>query len=692
MNAAEQPGTARSTSGTARQASGAGGVPGNGPGASCGRTAPDPPAVTTAGPLLDLHRAGRLVGEYARVGALLADLPPDELRRAGRLLMRLDPDEVCQAHPALPAVRVAITGHGTLSELVPALTAELARHGLVPRTELSGYSSYVFDLSDPGSDLHRSGPDLVLCVLDPRTVLDEVPVPWRPEDVERVLDAKLELLEGLADRFAAASRGTLVLNTIPLPRSFAAQLVDLRSRAWLGAAWREANARLLRLAGSRPSTVVLDLDPLLSEGVPASDPRLSVYAKAHLSGGLLSAYAREAGHLAAHLAGRGRKALAVDLDGTLWGGVLGDDGVDGIEIAEGYRGEAFSAFQRTVKQLASQGVLLAAVSKNDAEAVREALREHPGMTLREDDFVRIAAGWGPKHLSLEELAADLGLGTDAFVLVDDSPYECGLVRRELPGVAVVPVGSEPALHGERLLRDGWFTVRELTGEDRARTELYRGEAERRDFLRGFEEVGDYLRELDIHVTLAAVSAADVARVAQLTLRTNQFNLTTRRLQAPEVAAVVGDPSALALAVRSDDRFGDNGLVGAVFLRRDGDRLLIDNLLLSCRVFSRGIEQACLAAVLRHARETGAAEVVGTYRPSPKNGKVRGFYPGEGFTPVPSDDPSALVFRHTLDSVPEPPGHIGLTVRLDGTTTRGREAGPGAGPRTAPESATEGKFL
>lgn len=633
--------------------------------------------------LLDLHRSGQLTARYPQVRGLLADLPGDGLQRAGRLLMRVDPGEVLRAHPSFPCLKVAVTGHGTLSELVPSVTAELARHGLLPQITLSGFDSWVFDLSDPAGALYAAEADLVLCVLDPRVVFDEVPVPWRPADVERVLDAKLALLEGLAARFADRSRGTLVLNTLPLPRSFAAQLVDLRSRARLGAAWREANARLLRLMDSHPSTVVLDLDPLLAEGVPAVDARLSVYAKAHLSGGLLAAYAREVGQLAGHLAGRGRKCLAVDLDGTLWGGVLGDDGVEGIEVADGYRGEAFRDFQRTVKQLASQGVLLAAVSKNDAGPVREALRGHPRMTLREDDFVRIAAGWGPKHRSLEELAADLGLSTDSLVFVDDSPYECGLVRRELPGVAVVPLDGEPALHAQRLLRDSWFTVRELTGEDRARTALYREEAERRDFLRGFESVGDYLRELDISVTLSAVSRpAEVARVAQLTLRTNQFNLTARRMQAAEVGALVDDPAALPVAVHASDRFGDNGLVGAAFLRREGARLHLDNLLLSCRVFSRGIEQACLSSVLRYARDSGAAEVVGTYRPSARNGKVAGFYPDAGFARVtPSaraapGDGSALVFRHDLAHIPEPPEHIDLTVRLDTAQDTARE---GNGP-------------
>ncbi|MGX1912081.1 HAD-IIIC family phosphatase [Streptomyces phaeochromogenes] len=254
--------------------------------------------------------------------------------------------------------------------------------------------------------------------------------------MERVARERIGTLAGLVARFVESARGTLVLNTPPLPRRFAAQLVDHRSRARLGAVWREANARLLRLAEEHERVVVLDQDPLIGEGVPVVEPRLSQYTRTHLSPTLLTAYAREIGHRA----GQGNKALVLDLDGTLWGGILGEDGPDGIEIgADGtHRGAAHHAFQRVVGQLAAQGVLLAAVSKNDPEPVGEVLRGHPGMFLREGDFVRVVANWRPKHDNLTQLAEALNPGVDSFVFVDDSPYECGLVRHELPGVSVYP--------------------------------------------------------------------------------------------------------------------------------------------------------------------------------------------------------------------------------------------------------------
>ncbi|MEU4245472.1 HAD-IIIC family phosphatase [Actinoplanes sp. NPDC026619] len=616
---------------------------------------------TPATDLLALHRAGELAVNYPKVPGLLAELDAAGLTRAGHVLARLDPDEVRRHHPGTPVVGVAVTGHGTLSALVPALTAELARHGLLLRPTLGNFGSYLVELSDLDSAIHRADPDVVMCVLDPVMVLEELPLPWNVEDVRRALDEKVALVTGLAARFESARRGHLVVNTLPLPRAVTAQLVDYRSRARVGAAWREANAALLRLADVHQRLVVLDLDPILAEGVPAAEPRLSTYAKAHLSTELLAEMARAVGHLARNLTGQTKKCLVLDLDNTIWGGVLGDDGMDGIEVEDTYRGQAYRAFQRVAKQLSSQGILLAAASKNNPEPVREVLRSHPGMVLREHDFVRVSANWRPKHDNLSELARALNLGVDSFVFVDDSAYECGLIRTALPGVAVVHLDEDPALNVQCLLRDGWFDTREVTDDDRARPARYRDEVVRQDFLQTFDSIQNYLDELGVRVDLAETTERDVPRVSQLTLRTNQFNLTTRRMQPADVRAWADAPDSTVLSIRSADRFGDNGLVGAIFLRRGADGLHVENMLLSCRVFARGIEQACLAAVLGHARDEGDQAVYGSYRPTVKNGIVADFFTRYGF------QRAGTAFRHDLRDIDEPPEHVSLTLSFPRST-------------------------
>jgi FkbH-like protein len=620
-------------------------------------------ALSSEDEVVQLHRAGRLVADYPKVRMLLAGLSGDGLARAGRLLARIDPDEVLRAHPQICPVTIAITGHGTLNALIPLLTAELARHGLLLRPLLSPFDSYVFDLADTDSRLYAAEPDVVLCVLDASIVFDELPPPWRPHDVQLVFKEKLELLRQLAARFGRNGHGTLVFNSLPLPRQLAAQLVEYRSRAALGAVWREANAQLLRLPESDPSLVVFDIDTLAADGVTVADPRLSIYAKAPFSQEFLAAYARQVGHLARHVCGRPKKVLAIDLDGTVWGGTLVDDGLDGIELGDTYRGHAYRAFQQAVRQLTAQGVLVAAISKNDQEPVRQVLREHPDLLLREDDFVRVAANWRPKHENLAELAADLNVGVETIVFVDDSPAETGLVRMELPGVAVIQLNGEPAWHVHKLVADGWFDAIELTEEDHERPARYRDELQRRDFLSSCDSVQDYLRELRVRVLVSAADSTQAGRLSQLTLRTNQFNLTTERLQPPDVRKLIDHPGALVLAVWAADRFGDNGLVGGIFTHRAGDVVNIDNFLLSCRVFSRGVEQAALHAVLRHALAAGARSVTATYRRTAKNANVRQFYPRHGFSTV-ADDGSEATFRHDLDDIAPPPSSVELIVKLE----------------------------
>ncbi|AZQ33035.1 HAD-IIIC family phosphatase [Streptomyces cyaneochromogenes] len=616
----------------------------------------DPQALGT---LRALHRAGTLATEYGRVPALLARMPATDLPAAGQLLARLDAKEVCR-HADVPVVTVTVTGHSTVAPLVAPLTAELARHGLLLEARVAPYGSYLQDLMRPAA-AGEEQPQLTLCLLDAHTVFDDVTVPWRVEDVEAAARARLSLVAGAVRTHQEAGRGLLVLNTVPLHRRYTHQLVDLRSRARLGAVWRDFNLGLLSLAEQHPGVVVVDLDPLVAEGVPACDPRTAQYARARLSDALLAAYAREAAHVVRARLGRTRKCLVLDLDGTLWGGVLGEDGPGGVDLGSGLRGEAFQEFQRVLGQLGAQGVLLAVSSKNDTDAVREMLRTHPAMVLREDDFVRVNANWKAKHDNLRDIADRLGLGLDSFVFVDDSLFECGLVAEQLPEVAVVRVDEEPALHPSALLADGWFDLFELTEADRERAGRYRTEALRQEFREDFGSYQDYLEGLGLEVLLRPPEESEIARVSQLTLRTNQFHLATERLQVPQVSARMERPGLHVIAVRARDRFGDHGLVGALFLRRDAEVLRIDNFVLSCRVFSRGIESACVTAVLEFARDTGAGAVTGRYRPTPRNSAFASFYAEHGFavTGTDPDHPDAVTLRHDLGDITPAPAHLRL---------------------------------
>lgn len=628
--------------------------------------------VDPIGRLQALARAKTLAADYAEVAPLLAEVARGEnaaadLVRAGRVLSKLSPAAVLEHHPAQPVVKVAVAGHSTVAALVPPLTAELARHGLVLDITLGDFDGYLRELQDTGSQLYASGLDLALVVLDPQAVFDELPEVWRVEDLEQATAAKLAQLDRLADKYVGNQpTATLVLNTLPLQRTHTHQLVDLRSRAALGIAWREFNAGLLRLAVKHQRVAVIDFDPLVAAGGPVGDARMASYAKAHLGDELLGRYAREVAHLTRTIKALTKKVLVLDLDNTLWDGILGDDGADGIEMATTYRGEAFGNFQRVAKQIGSQGVLLTVSSKNDHEPVMEVLSTHPDMVLRDTDFVRVNANWNPKDANLRDIAARLNLGVDSFVFADDSPFETGLIAASLPEVAVVRLDEEPALHIGKLLADGWFDVLELTAEDRERAALYRTDAARQDLLDSSDNFEEYLANLGVTLTLAPVSEAEVARVSQLSLRSNQCNLTTLRMQPDTVRELAQSPDHLVLYLRSGDKFGDNGLIGALFCTKGGNEgagLTIDNYIMSCRVLSRGIEQAAIGALLAHARDAGLGPVHASYRPTKKNHRVRDFWPSFGFERHGGTD-EAPDYRHDLAALPEIPGHLRLDASFE----------------------------
>ncbi len=641
--------------------------------ANAGSAGPAGPA-DPLGRLQALARAKTLAAGYAEVAPLLAEVARGDnaaadLVRAGRVLSKLSPAAILEHNPAQPVVKVAVAGHSTVAALVPPLTAELARHGLVLDITLGDFDGYLRELQDTGSQLYASGLDLALVVLDPQAVFDELPEVWRVEDLEQATAAKLAQLDRLAEKYVGNQpTATLVLNTLPLQRTHTHQLVDLRSRAALGIAWREFNAGLLRLAVKHQRVAVIDFDPLVAAGGPVGDPRMASYAKAHLGDELLGRYAREVAHLTRTIKALTKKVLVLDLDNTLWDGILGDDGADGIEMATTYRGEAFGNFQRVAKQIGSQGVLLAVSSKNDHEPVLEVLSTHPDMVLRDTDFVRVNANWNPKDANLRDIAARLNLGVDSFVFADDSPFETGLIAASLPEVAVVRLDEEPALHIGKLLADGWFDVLELTAEDRERAALYRTDAARQDLLDSSDNFEEYLANLGVTLTVAPVSEAEVARVSQLSLRSNQCNLTTLRMQPDTVRELAQSPDHLVLYLRSGDKFGDNGLIGALFCTKgpggsEGAGLTIDNYIMSCRVLSRGIEQAAIGALLAHARDAGLGPVHASYRPTKKNHRVRNFWPSFGFERHGGTD-EAPDYRHDLAALPEIPGHLRLDASFE----------------------------
>jgi FkbH-like protein len=469
--------------------------------------------------------------------------------------------------------------------------------------------------------------------------LPEWPAPGDPlARVIAAVDAACESLLEACTQFHARTGADLIVNTIPVPP--ARPLGNLGAKT-PGDPVSVARRFNLALGDRAPGFVHVNDVAYLVERRGLDrwfDSRYWYEAKQPMAFEVVAEYCRNVAAIAGALLGRSKKCLVVDLDNTLWGGVVGDDGLGGIAIGQGDPlGEAYTDFQRYLRRLKERGILLAVSSKNDEGIAKRAFTDHPDMTLGLDDFVAFRANWAPKSENLRIIAHDLDLPLDALVFVDDNPAERAEVAMALPEVTVVPLpedpaGYIPAVDGARL-----FEVPRLTAEDASRTSAYHARRASLAARQAATDIDAYLRSLDMRAALQPFDEVSLDRVTQLVNKTNQFNLTTPRVTLAEMRRVMTDPAAVTCTVRLRDRFAAHGLIAIAWGRVDERRLTLDAWLMSCRVLGRGVEQAVFNYLLAAARARDVSAVVGRFRPTGRNALVQGLYPSLGFTPVDGDD-------------------------------------------------------
>ena len=554
--------------------------------------------------------------------------------RLDRLLLRHFADAAPPGLPTQP-VRLAILGSSTTVHLPAPIRVAALRRNIWLTLHEGEYGQYLQELADVDAPLHRFRPDVVLLSFDARHVAAGLDAAADADAAEAVLQAALERMR----RCWSLARGTLgaaVLQQTVLPTLPA--LVGGNEQRLPGSA---ANlvARLnqeMRPAADAAGVHLLALDAAAARDGVAEwhDPVLWHRAKQDVTPAAAPVYGDLVGRLLAALQGRASKCLVLDLDNTLWGGVIGDDGLEGIAIGQGSAlGEAHLGVQAHARALADRGVILAVCSKNDEAVALSAFERHPEMLLRRADISAFVANWDDKAANLRRIAHMLNIGVDSLVLLDDNPFERNLVRAALPEVGVPEIpGDDPALMPQMLADGGYFETLSITPEDLARTGQYRANRERTALEGAATDLPAYLRGLEMRLVWRRFDRIGLGRIVQLVNKTNQFNLTARRTTEAQVSALMADPAAFGLQLRLLDRFGDNGIVAIVAGRVDEEKACrIDTWLMSCRVLGRGVEEATLALVAQQARALGAETLVGEYVPTPRNGMVSEHYARLGFS-------------------------------------------------------------
>lgn len=528
-------------------------------------------------------------------------------------------------------LKLGIASSATADFIEPILKTALLALGINPTIHVSPYGQVTSSLLDAEGPLAAFEPQITLVMHAPLHLAPFPPLTATLSEVETLVDDVCRQILGPCETFHARTRSEVVLtNFHGLPWRAAGNL-GARLPGDAATFMRRVN---LALSDRAPQFVhVFDVASLAERVGLESwfDERYWYLAKQPLAFDAIPQLARPLAAWLAGLLGRARKCLVLDLDNTLWGGVVGDDGVSGIEIGEGSpEGEAFKAFQHYLRELKERGILLAVCSRNDEAVARQPFLEHPDMVLRLDDFAAFKANWQPKSENVRAIARELDLLPEAFVFVDDNPAERDEVARALPDVAVPDLPDDPSLFVRALDAQCFFEAPVLTDEDRRRTATYQARERSREALADVTDVGAYLTSLEMVASIAAFKATAFERVTQLVNKTNQFNLTTPRLVLADVARMAAEPSRFTRSVRLRDRFVDHGLISVLFGEVEDRRLLIDAWLMSCRVLGRGVERALFNELIREARRLDLEELVGFYAPNTRNGLVKDHYLGLGF--------------------------------------------------------------
>lgn len=531
-----------------------------------------------------------------------------------------------------PPTRIALVGGSTLYPL-----SELIEHTLsltLGDVELycGEFNNYRAEILEESSPLYGFKPDYLLFIPDTRTCKYSGRLNDPPEMVEAEVDRISSETLDLCSAFRARRSAEVILCNFILPSWADPGQLRVKSP---GSDWNFRKAVNLAIGAQAPNYVhICDLEFLAyrTGGLAARDDKAWFESKQLCSPTLQVSIAKEISHIIGTNKKAPKKVLVLDLDNTLWGGVIGDDGIEGLEIGDtSPRGEAFKAFQSYILSLTQRGVLLAVCSKNDFDTAIQPFRKHPEMVLREEHFVSFKANWEPKGQNIIEIANELNLGLDSFIFVDDNAAEVENVRQFAPEVTSIVLDPDPAAYIRQLQETRLFERVLITSEDLRRTEQYREEATRRTLLKTSVDMDSYLMSLEMVGSFSEFNPIDMPRIAQLINKSNQFNLTTRRRSEAELAALISDPRFVGFSMRLADRFGDHGLISVVICQsHDSGHLEIDTWLMSCRVLKRQVEELVLNEIVRLAKKKGCVSIKGLYIPTAKNAMVSDLYPRLGF--------------------------------------------------------------
>ncbi|MFW9982256.1 MAG: HAD-IIIC family phosphatase [Candidatus Thorarchaeota archaeon] len=542
------------------------------------------------------------------------------------------------------SLHISLIGSSTLEPLAACIDIKARLEGFCTSTFVGGFNTYRQEAMDKNSLLYKAKPEVIILAVDAWSVLDQnfLSAYPRMSDKERN-ELRKQLVKDVGSIAQILEKNTssvVLVNNFIVPVFSPLGIVDNKQKIGVKRFFEDANLELSEMFSESSRVYVVDLDSAAADFGKSRITNWNTWYRGSIpfseefSPALADTYLR---YIRAFKA-KTKKCIVLDLDNTLWGGIIGEDGIEGIKLGNASPGIEFVDFQRGLLSLYNRGIILAICSKNNYDDAMKVFQEHPFQILKEEHFAAMRINWQNKATNIAELAKEINIGLDSMVFFDDNPVERAQVMQTLPEVLVVDLPKNPRLYRETLEDLNVFDVLSLTKEDMARGEMYAGKRKRAELETSIDNIEDFLRTLDLKVRIKPVDDFDTPRVVQLIGKTNQFNLTTRRYTDAEVRRFREDENSIVYSMAVTDKFGDEGVVGVAIIKKKNDDWWIDNILMSCRVIGRSVETAMLAKIVKDARAEGASRIIGEYIPTKKNPPAADLYEKHGFgMPSQTDD-------------------------------------------------------
>ena len=532
-------------------------------------------------------------------------------------------------------LKVAILSSFTLNGLSETLHVKCSDLGIRYQSYVSGYNQYNQEILNSKSKLYNFSPDVTFLIIDVRNFLgNSFHSAHNISDDERKILAKEKIneLENLIQTFENNSKSKLVITTLNVPSYSPNGIIETKLEFGFHEMIEEVNTSLRQISKKHVSLYVYDFRQFISKFGENNvfDNRQFHLGDIQIAFNFIPFLANDFMSYIKPMCGTNRKCIVLDLDNTLWGGIVGEDGFDGIELGDTPNGKAFVEFQKELLSLWNQGIILAINSKNNLEDAMKVISEHPNMILQEKNFANIQINWDDKAINLKKIADEINIGLNSIVFFDDDKINCERIKQEFPEVLTVNLFGDPSQFSTILKELNDFNVLQRTAEDKKRGEMYSQQRERKNLERNVSNLNDFLNELDIRVKIKKSNNFLIPRISQLTLKTNQFNLTTRRYQEEEIRNLSNDTNFSVGCAQVLDKFGDNGVTGVYIVKKNETYWTIDTFLLSCRIMGRGIEDAILSQILKDAKQNGVEEVRAKFIPTEKNKPSENFLSDFGF--------------------------------------------------------------